>query len=532
MVATTDRLHFSPVVVREAIERSLLDEVRKLLPRQQIDASENLSDRGLSSVDFLQLLTYIQAQFDCELTLNEIWTSQSVHAIAALVSRKRAAQNSPGRADIAAIKDAGSNRWLAAPQQQRFWRVHRPTETRFSEVVTSTISLSDGIDRNLVQKAIDHVYSRHDSLRTLFTLEQGELWAVHQEGSIGVEELDLRTTPSPAGLESILRAEAARIYDVTNGPLVRCQFVRGPDVRNFLVCNLYHLICDGVSKQILKRDLILALRSYARNKSPSLRKPDWSYAQYSAWSNWLRKQPAFFSARAYWREVFKPNFIPFHLSDRSQTKLDAAAFGYIFRLDARMSRAIGEYARRCRTTEFIILLSAFLRYLSSWAGNREITVGVPTNGRTHPSVRHTLGLFSNSLLMRYSAAPTMNFAETISSTHKQMMSAQQHQIYQYDEIARDLELPFEIERFPITGVYFNNISHDLAAGPSGSADDHFYECGGSVKYDLLANYKKDEEHIAFNLEHRKSAFSEADIRAFAAGFKTHLAAAIADASRP
>jgi acyl carrier protein len=336
----------SPGLSAAIVEQALSEELRKNLSAQPLDVTANLADLGLSSVDFVQLLAFLQTKFSCQLTLNELWTAGTVRAIGLLVSKQGAVRTDAAVERRALPKGMPAGRWIAAPQQRRFWRVHRPTETRFSEVVTAVLPLPSGMDAAIVRQSIARVCDLHDSLRTIFSFESQELWAVDRNCSFEFEELELGAIPSRCGLSGVLQSEAGRIYDVVNGPTMRCQFVKGASEGDFLIVNAYHLVCDGASKQILARHLEASLEAGTRGAEPAFAAPGWSYARYCEWSNWLRTQPAFETARSYWRSTFSSDFDPFHLSDRRQSVLDATAYSYVFRLDGSASRAVGDFAQK------------------------------------------------------------------------------------------------------------------------------------------------------------------------------------------
>jgi hypothetical protein len=500
---------------RADVALDVLSEVHRLTGNASLRSTDDLVAAGLSSLELVELAIQVQFRFGCDLTINDIWDAQTCDGIAAVLrGRKKSAVCRTG----ASTRKAGR----ASPQQRRFYRVHRPLDTTFSEVVACVLDLPETVDHERLKRTIDALLERHDSLRMSFETRENELIQV-DSGNIDcpLSQVEAHSAWSGAGLEELLAREGARMYDPRVWPLfnvVVAETALGPRC----LLSAYHMIIDGASRRILTRDFDEIYRSIGEHRAPELPTIALDYGAYSDWANWLGSQAIHRAAQRYWRTVFRRPFTPFHLSSPRAIEPAAEAAGYLRPLPADLSERLIAHARDRRASLFCLLMSGFLASLFGICEREEITVGVPTAGRNHADVTETVGLFSNSILVRVFRRAATNQHDLLADVGRQLISAQQHQVYQYDEIARDLELDFEVMRFPITGVYFNQASQAPAVSSQPIDAHRHYRPGGRVKYDLLANYDLLGSNIVFNFEYRKAAFDRHSIACFADGLMMHL----------
>ncbi|HDR7244930.1 TPA: hypothetical protein QCW90_005718, partial [Bacillus mobilis] len=62
--------------------------------------------------------------------------------------------------------------------------------------------------------------------------------------------------------------------------------------------------------------------------------------------------------------------------------------------------SIATLCKQTGTTEYMVLLSAFMILLSKYSKQEDIVVGSPFSGRVHPDTEKILGMFVNTLVMR------------------------------------------------------------------------------------------------------------------------------------
>ncbi len=68
-----------------------------------------------------------------------------------------------------------------------------------------------------------------------------------------------------------------------------------------------------------------------------------------------------------------------------------------FTVPARLWQEVGALAGRSGVTPYMVLVAAFAVVLSRWSGQRDLVVGSPVAGRSHPELERLAGFFVNTL---------------------------------------------------------------------------------------------------------------------------------------
>lgn len=491
-----------------ALADGVIDDVRRILRNDQIGWSDDLIAAGAGSLELVEIAEAVTVRFNKEIEINDIWETRTIAGLVALAKRARHAPP----AELPAQRPSEHSR-LASPQQQRFYAIHQPQRTDLSEVVSCQIELEGSPGRSEVVAALQRMIRRYDALRMTFAQrEEGLRQQDVDEWAVPLDEIDLsdaRDDPREK-IRAILEEETGRLYDPGTWPLFRCHLLRQPRSA-LLLFHAYHLIFDGASRILFQRGLRDELRAVGSDGAERVLAFD--YASYSDWANWRTTQPFHRRAQEYWASVFDDSFRPTHLAAaKTEQRPDSTAAGYLVKLDPVTSANISALAARFNTTEFTVLLSLFCNHALGLLG--DVTVGIPMAGRNHPAVKTLIGLFQNTALVRVQEREGGSLAGLIPIVHSRLIGAQKFQEYQYDRIARDLGLKFEIDRLPITGLYFNRVVENLRMRPGEGNEGIHYEIGGRMKADLMANYQRLGDALVFNFKYRRGAFSRSNAAAF------------------
>ncbi|MEJ8671122.1 condensation domain-containing protein [Streptomyces sp. MS1.AVA.1] len=109
-------------------------------------------------------------------------------------------------------------------------------------------------DKAAFGRALDALVIRHESLRTVFRTGTDGV-PVQIVSAAGRAEPRMERDVPVAEVDARMRAEAARPFDVTTGPLLRCTLYAVGDGSHRILLVAHHLVCDGWSLGVLLREL-------------------------------------------------------------------------------------------------------------------------------------------------------------------------------------------------------------------------------------------------------------------------------------
>src|SRR5207344_2326643 len=104
---------------------------------------------------------------------------------------------------------------------------------------------------------------------------------------IDLINLDIRKAEHE--LEHLALAQAAKGFDLTQGPVLRTILVRMKDREHVLLAAMHHIVSDGWSAGILMREFKHLYEAYRKGKDSPLPQPAIQYKDYALWQrHWMQ----------------------------------------------------------------------------------------------------------------------------------------------------------------------------------------------------------------------------------------------------
>jgi hypothetical protein len=164
--------------------------------------------------------------------------------------------------------------------------------------------LTGPLDAAALGRALLRLVERHDALRTVFPVADGEpVQRVQPAGDVPLAVEDLADLPPPqreARLADWPAAEAARPFDLEHGPMFRAGPACLGPAEHVLLLNMHHIVCDGWSLAVLAEELGAVYAAEASGAVPDLPPPPMRFADFAARQCCGDGPPA--RAMAYWRQ--------------------------------------------------------------------------------------------------------------------------------------------------------------------------------------------------------------------------------------
>ena len=279
-------------------ERNMVDVWAAILglPSDRIGLEDDFFDLGGHSLLATRLVARIRQVFAVELPLRDIFTAPLLKDLTARVRNAAPSDRLPLRAERAA------GDVVLGYAQERLWFLQQlePASAAYNMPLAARISRR--VDAAAVAEAIRRLTTRHESLRTVFPLVNGEpRQRVLTDVAIPFAAVDLsERAPVDALAETrqLCLAQAGTPFDLATGPLLRCLLVRLSAADHVLMLTMHHIVGDGWSTAILLSELG-ALLADPDTTLPPL---PIQYADYAIWQRrWLEEGGGLARQLDYWR---------------------------------------------------------------------------------------------------------------------------------------------------------------------------------------------------------------------------------------
>lgn len=340
--------------------------------------------------------------------------------------------------------------YRASDEQKRIYLMCAFDGIGLTYNVPLRVDLPRALDPARFEDALRAVYARQSALRTVFRLEDGELWQ-HIRADDLPEYQHVETDES--GLAEIV-AGFVRPFDLARGPLFRCTLVTCAG-RSVLLLDTHHIVADGVSAGCLLADLSAA---YEGTALPPLAA---RYHDYSEWA--FTRDDA--TSRDFWAQTLAeyPTEVAVPLDHPRPGTQTFAGDKVRLHLDAEATERLTAYAHGQRVTLFSVLLSAYALLLGRHSGQEDVVVGTPVAGRTADELRHTVGMFINMLPLRARPAAGQTLGAYVADVHRCGLEAFAHQDLQFNKLVELADAVRTGESSPLLQFVFVMQNMDLLA---------------------------------------------------------------------
>ncbi|HJP93404.1 MAG TPA: amino acid adenylation domain-containing protein [Pyrinomonadaceae bacterium] len=347
-----------------------------------------------------------------------------------------------------------------SPAQERLWFLDQIDPGNASLNIARAVTISGALDRDLLQRSLNQVVARHESLRTTFATTQ--LYAgvdsrpvqiVADSRNVCIELVDL----------TISVEQARHSFDLSLGPLIRATLMKTSDQSHTLLIVAHRIIADEESLNILFRELF---QIYATGTLPSL---TLQYSKYAARQLNVLESDAARAAINYWRETLESAPAAIELPTyRLRPHLRTSAGATVStRLSEKLVSSLRAMTDRQGVPLSTTLLAAFAVLLARYSRQTDLVVGLAVSNRQDEDVRNLIGAVSNLLPLRIDLSPQEPFSEFLARLRTKELDASERGFIPFEKLLEELNVERSLSRPPLVQVTFNLRSeHETVhAGP-------------------------------------------------------------------
>lgn len=356
-----------------------------------------------------------------------------------------------------ASRDAACHPVTAA--QQRMWLFQQMGENAAYNMC-SAIRIHGALDLAALEASVFALQERHESLRTTFAMQGIDLvQRIAAPQRLPLEVVDLSGLPDDgrdAAVDERVRAQAALVFDLEQGPLFRVGLLRLAPDQHVLLANMHHIVSDGWSMTVLIRELSQLYQAFAEGRESPLAELPVQYVDYTHWQRERLGPAELESQLAYWRRTLRdaPPLLDIPGDHARPARKTFRAATDFFELGDGLAGQVAALSRRLGATPFIVLVAAFKALLGAYSGQSDIVVATPVANRSRSELEGVIGFFANTLLLRDRVSPEQPFAELVSQVKTSTLSAYAYQDVPYDQVVEALNPPRSTAHAPLAQVMF------------------------------------------------------------------------------
>jgi hypothetical protein len=340
------------------------------------------------------------------------------------------------------------------------WFIDQLEETSAEYNMPAGLRLKGELDWEALERALETIVERHESLRTRFEAVDGEpMQVIEPAMRVEVPVEDLSGLPEQEQVELVLEAmrrERKEAFDLTRGPVWRVKLLRLGDEDHMLLRTMHHIVSDGWSEGVFNREFRLLYEAYREGRENPLQPLTVQYADYTLWQRAWLDEGRLADEMEYWKRQLAgiPEWLELP-TDRARPAMQTfEADVYRATLTAEQTEGLKRVSRKNQATLYMTLLAALAVLLSRYSGQEDVVVGSPIANREDERLEEMIGLFVNKLVMRVRIRGEMSFTDLVRDVRRTALEAYEHQDMPFERIVEELSPERSLSRTPIFQVSF------------------------------------------------------------------------------
>ena len=415
--------------------------------------------------------------------------------------------------------------------QQRMWFLQQLEPDSCALNVALGFSLNGPLDVPALERGLGELIKRHEAFRTMCAVNDVQpiqIIVPAERTSMPLEIVDLRTIPEPKRereLQSLIALEARRPFALDRSPLLHATLFQLAEDRYALLLTTHHFVVDGWSVNVMLRDLSALYDVNSNGRSSSLETLTSRYCDYAKWQRERLNGQMLEELLGYWKgklagaaELNLPTDRPVSGSPSGRGAT------HRFNLPSDLSQALKLLSRREGVTLFTTLLAAFKTLLHRYSGQNDITVGTAVSDRCMAETQTVVGCFANTLVLRTQCNDNPTFRQLLRLVHGNVIEAWDHQDMPFEVLVEQLRPERLHLRNPLFQVSFvlHQRGDDQGLKLDGLEVQRLPIDFGMTRFDLLLEFRNQEEQLSGLLEYSTDLFQATTIERMARHFEILL----------
>ncbi|HEX8275252.1 MAG TPA: amino acid adenylation domain-containing protein, partial [Longimicrobiaceae bacterium] len=403
--------------------------------------------------------------------------------------------------------------------QQRLWFIAQLEPGSPAYNMPYPLRIRGGLDRAVLERALGEIARRHESLRTVFSMADGEpVQTVLPPGRWVlplVELAGLREEDREREARRLADAEAARPFDLAAGPLLRSTLLRLGDEDAAVLFTMHHIASDGWSMGVLTREVSALYAAFARGAASPLPELPLQYPDYALWQREHLAGERLDAQIRYWKERLADAPALLELpTDRPRPPVEDPHGALVhFVVPDDTTRALRALVRSEGGTLFMAVLAGLQALLARYSGQDDVLVGSPIANRTRVELEGLIGFFVNTLVMRTDLGGDPTVRELLGRVRTTVLEAQSNQDLPFERLVEEVQPERSLAHSPLFQVLLtlqNVEAGELELGPVRMAP--MPAGADTAKFDLTVATEERGDHVVGTASYRAALWDAATMR--------------------
>gem|GEM_PF-714427 len=415
--------------------------------------------------------------------------------------------------------------------QRRIWFVQETLSDPSVYHVPLLFKLYGSVQLAMLQRAIDKLVERHESLRTYFAVEG------HDIVQVIVPELDSPISHVRVPEEAAVRIQERIMQDIRTSfsldqaPLFRIALYSLNEHEHYFLINMHHIITDGWSSSVFLRELSLLYSAGLQGKEAALPELPIQVADFSQWQRDSLQGEELERQMLFWERHLEGELpvLDLPVDPLRPPVIDNIGESFAFHIPLELSERFARLCGQSSTTLYIGLLAIYQLLLARYSGQDDIIIGTPVANRHYSELEHVIGMFVNTMALRTRLQHNPTFREMLQQLRASALQAYEHQDVPFDMLVERLAPERNLGQTPIFQAMFSFQNHPKLELELPYIDIQPVELElGTAKFELYLDIAQTHDGLYGIFEYQKHLYSRELIERLSAHFVSLMESVLKD----
>ncbi|MDO7899400.1 non-ribosomal peptide synthase/polyketide synthase [Pseudomonas citrulli] len=513
---------------RTATQHTVAGIWQDVLKLERVGLDDHFFELGGHSLLVTQVMTRVRQALKVQVPLRTLFEHSVLEDFVAALGVEQADREPPllalPRAPLMPLSYAQERQWF-------LWQL-APDSTAYH--IPAALRLRGALDVPALRRSFDALVARHESLRTRFVEQDGQVWQAIDPAA----SLDIIVQALPADLDDTALAmrvaeETRGLFDLHQGPLMRIKLMRLAADDHVLVLTQHHIVSDGWSMQVMVDELMDTYAAFSTGQAHAWAALPVQYADYAAWQRQWMDAGERDRQLSYWTQRLGdlPPLLELPTDRPRPAEQSHRGARLEIPLEASLVADLKRLAQRENVTLFVLLLAAFQTLLHRYSGQADIRVGVPVANRNRVETEGLIGFFVNTQVLKADIDSQQSLRSLLQQVRDSVLGAQAHQDLPFEQLVDALQPERSLSHGPLFQVMHNH----QARAPRGAVAQlpgidvqALTWASDTAKFDLTLDTYESTDQLWAELTYATDLFDAATVERMGRHWTHLLQALVAD----
>lgn len=491
------------------IEQQILDIWISFFNNSELGVNSNFFELGGNSLRAITLLSKIEEKFNVALKVSDFFLDPTIRNISNIIHQS--SENNKIKNEI--VKASSKEYYYASSLQKRMLLLNTLTQVGLTYNIYKVYKIKNDISIARLENSFKKFIARHEIFRTYFDYrDDNAIQIIAEDFDFKIETVHIMESEN---FEEEVK-KYIEVFDLRKLPLFKCTNIQYCG-DNYLLFNIHHIIADGITLEILEKEITLLYND------DIIDMPVLQYKDYSEWQNKMLLTGELEEQRKYWLSKFKDtemlrlNIIGDKVRP-SVFNFDGAV--YSFELDEKLYNRIHDFVLSRNITEYMFFQAIFGILLSKYAAQEEFIIGCTTFGRNNHALLDVCGCFLNMLPVSFNIRPEDTFLEIVDKFKEESLRSFENQEYPFELLVSELEVKRDSSKNPLFDyVFVFQNFQDINKKEEMQILETVTVESTTSKYDLSLYATIKDGKVLFDFEYYKAVFEKGTIENLSSYYK-------------